>query len=177
MSWIQTFTGRRIDLLDPLPDEISIEDIAYALSNLCRYTGHTSKFYSVAQHSVYVSDMFEIGSVSAEWGLLHDASEAYMNDIASPLKGLLPRYREIESYLTLTIIRKFGLPAAMPENVHRADWAVGAAEAFQLIEGSKDGWRLQEQPADIKIEPCSPRVAHSMFMYRFKQLFPDYVEV
>ena len=194
MSWMQTFTGRRLNLLDPLQDEISIVDIACALSNLCRFTGHTSMpaqfgrmpvFYSVAQHSVHVSEVVTskgvMGSAAwyedKRWGLLHDASEAYMNDVNSPLKGHLPKYKDIERRLMWEIMRKFGLsPHRVPESVHRADWAVGATEAFQLIEGSKDGWRLQEKPADIKILPWSPKTAHDMFMYRFRELFPDYME-
>jgi len=174
MSWIQTYTGRRLDLFDPLLEEISIVDIGYALSNLCRYTGHTTKFYSVAQHSVLVSEY--VDPKDQRWGLLHDASEAYLNDIASPLKRLLPKYQDIERRLMWEITRKFGLPSKMPESVYRADQAVGAAEAFQLIVGSKDGWGLKEKPLDITIRPISPRAAHNLFMYRFRELFPGYEE-
>jgi hypothetical protein len=87
--YIVTYTGRRFHFLDPKIDEISIEDIAHALSNVCRFTGHTKRFYSVAEHSCLVSALCD----NRLEGLLHDASEAYMSDLSSPLKMLVPDYK------------------------------------------------------------------------------------
>ena len=87
--YIQTVSGRRVNPLDPSPADIDVHDIAVALSNQCRFGGHTRRYYSVAQHACIVSDqMLERGSSAhdALWGLLHDASEAYLVDLPHPLK-------------------------------------------------------------------------------------------
>jgi 5'-deoxynucleotidase YfbR-like HD superfamily hydrolase len=104
--WIQTYSGIKMHPLSPTEEEISIEDIAHALSNLCRFTGHCNKFYSVAQHSVLVS-VYSPRDY-AMWGLLHDASEAYLNDIARPIKisDEYNTYRKIEENLMKVIAKK-----------------------------------------------------------------------
>src|SRR5690349_6806238 len=97
MSTITTHSGVQFDLLKPDPSVVHLEDIAHALSHLCRYTGHCNRFYSVAEHSVIVSLMVPPSEPKlAMQGLLHDATEAYVNDLARPLKDLLPEYKEIE---------------------------------------------------------------------------------
>lgn len=103
---ITTWTGQSINLLDPDPDTIIIEDIAWSLSHLCRFTGHTSVPFSVAEHSINVSNNF---SDLALEGLLHDAQEAYIGDVSSPLKSLLPEYKKIEKKFESVIRKKFGL--------------------------------------------------------------------
>ncbi|MFG0247924.1 MAG: phosphohydrolase, partial [Phycisphaeraceae bacterium JB051] len=79
MSWIQTYTGKAFYPLREDPGIIDIRDIAHALSLQCRFNGHCSDFYSVAQHSVHVSEV--VPQAFALWGLLHDAAEAYMSDL------------------------------------------------------------------------------------------------
>jgi len=86
---IPTASGLLFDPLKPTPDGIRAVDVAHALANKCRYTGHTRVFYSVAEHSVRVSQYLREGGVCREgqlWGLLHDCGEAYLPDIASPVK-------------------------------------------------------------------------------------------
>ena len=97
-TWIQTHSGIAFDLLKPTPDMIVIDDIAHALSNLCRFTGH-SKFYSVAQHSRLAS--FMVSEQFALQALMHDASEAYLTDISAPLKALpcMAEYKKLEAKL------------------------------------------------------------------------------
>ena len=100
-GFIGTFSGLRFWPLDPNPEKILIADIAHALAHQCRFGGHASKFYSVAEHSVHVSKLCL--PEHALWGLLHDASEAYLVDLPRPLK-LLPEfapYREAERRLQL----------------------------------------------------------------------------
>lgn len=107
---IYTFTGRTIRPLDPNPDDIVIEDIAHALSQQCRFTGHTRKFSSVAEHSVRVSWM--VPRELALEALLHDASEAYLSDIARPVKkapGFAETYLKYEAQLERAIATRFGL--------------------------------------------------------------------
>lgn len=90
-DWIQTYTGRQFWPLDPKPEEVCIEDIAHALSQQCRYAGHTIRFYSVAQHSVEIA--LRVPRAAALWGLLHDAAEAYLVDLPRPVKYLMPAYK------------------------------------------------------------------------------------
>src|SRR5208282_6622849 len=83
-AWIRTFSGGRFYVLEPRVEDVRIEDIAHALSMQCRFTGHVREFYSVAEHSVWVSRYSH--REDALWGLLHDASESYIGDMSTPLK-------------------------------------------------------------------------------------------
>ncbi|MEM9221073.1 MAG: metal-dependent phosphohydrolase [Pseudomonadota bacterium] len=120
--WIQTHTGVAFHILDPQPEDIAIEDIAHALSNTCRFVGHTNKFYSVAQHSVIISDHLPQHLKLA--GLLHDASEAYLNDFARPFKKLLIQYSGLEAWLMGAIANKFGFEYPFDPLVKQADTAI-----------------------------------------------------
>lgn len=111
-AWIQTVSGTKVDLLDPKPDQILIEDIAHALSPICRFTGHVEKFMSVAHHSVIVSNL--VDPEFAFDGLMHDATEAYVNDLSRPLKNLLPEYKVVEERFALAIAEKFGVTHPLP---------------------------------------------------------------
>ena len=104
-----TYAGKCVHPLDPHPDEIDIEDIAHALAHVCRFLGHTDRFYSVAQHSVLVSQ--QVPAADALWGLLHDASEAYICDLAAPIKRdpSMEAYRAAEQRLMACVCRRFGL--------------------------------------------------------------------
>src|ERR1051326_5301684 len=107
---IMTFSGRWINPLNPRPEDIDIVDIAHALSNQCRFTGHTRFFYSVAQHSCLVSD--ECANPHKLGGLLHDASEAYLSDIARPIKaqpGFGEVYKTCENKLMIAVAKRFSL--------------------------------------------------------------------
>jgi 5'-deoxynucleotidase YfbR-like HD superfamily hydrolase len=106
-SHIRTYSGIMFDPLNPKPEDIRIQDIAWALSNICRFNGHTSLNYSVAEHSLAVSSTIEKGFELA--GLLHDASEAYLGDIASPLKysGIYDKYLEVEKRLQTMIYERY----------------------------------------------------------------------
>ena len=110
---ILTRSGVYFNLLDPRPDDVCIEDIAAALSKLCRFTGHTRHFYSVAQHCMLVSsnapDHLKLHA------LLHDASEAYLGDVSSPLKQLIPEYKVLEGNVQATIGEAFGLRGLLPD--------------------------------------------------------------
>src|SRR5690349_19702773 len=107
-SWMQTFTGRRFYPLDPKVEDIDPTDIAHALSLICRYGGHVTRFYSVAEHCVLLSHA--VSPENALWALLHDATEAYVGDMVRPLKQHMPAYRDVEDRLMLVIADRFGLP-------------------------------------------------------------------
>lgn len=141
---IRTWTGQRVDPLEMAPEEVSIEDIARALSRQCRYNGHVGGFLSVARHSVMVSEHLEpCGRTAALWGLLHDAAEAYLGDLVRPLKhgDFGHAYLEAEERVERVIAEAFDLPYPMPDYVKDADNFV--LNEFELGSGAdaRDGMR------------------------------------
>lgn len=138
-DWGLTATGRRFWPLDLRPEDISINDIAHSLSNLCRFGGHCLDFYSVAEHSVYVS--YVVPPEHALPGLMHDATEAYVTDVPRPLKrGLGAVYEEIEAGAWRAICAAFALPLELPECVKHADNAVLMAEKQQIMCSTPHPW-------------------------------------
>ena len=106
MDYITTYTGEDIKPLAPNSEQIHIEDIAHALSLLCRANGHFIRFYSVAQHSINCAKEAEARGLSPKIQvacLLHDASEAYLSDLTTPVKSQLPKYQKIEKHLQSVI--------------------------------------------------------------------------
>jgi 5'-deoxynucleotidase YfbR-like HD superfamily hydrolase len=134
---IQVHSGVLFDPFDPDLELINIGDIAHALSHQCRFSGHTSHFYSVALHSILMSHYCD--PQDALWGLLHDASEAYLVDLPSPLKRHpeMEAYREAERLVMEAVAVKFGLAGPMPESVHKADRMLCVAEARELLCGTE----------------------------------------
>lgn len=114
-SQIVTHSGLIVDLQNPDPETIIIQDIAYALSNINRYTGHSRPRISVAYHSILVCENLP-QELKLE-GLLHDAAEAYLGDVSSPLKSLLPEYQNLESRFQTVIAEKFKLVYPFPKEV------------------------------------------------------------
>lgn len=172
-AWIGLFSGRRIDPFDPHPDDIDIEDIGHALANTARFTGHTKAFYSVAQHSVLVTEQVIKSSgfatmTDAKQALLHDASEAYLCDVARPVKRhpVMAPYREAEARLQAAIQARFGLKPEMPAAVKTADNRMLVTEARQLLGGDLVDWHLERfgEPYEMAIEPWSPSKAKLQFL-------------
>jgi uncharacterized protein len=173
---IRTFTGRTFWPLDPRAEDVEIADIAHALSNLCRYTGHTRRFYSVAQHSVLVAELVE--PAHRPWGLLHDAAEAYLGDMAGTVKladaPLGAGYREAEARVTRAIAERFGLEWPEPPEVEAADRALLVAE-FRDLMPLHDGdleWlteRYGAAPHD-EIVPWPPEHAEAAFLDTYSSL-------
>jgi len=116
---IRTFTGKYFDYTVMDPDTIDIRDIAHALSNMPRFSGHTPQFYSVAQHCVRAA-IYAPDEVKLE-ALLHDATEAYLLDVAKPLKALLPDYQKLELQLFYVINKKFGLIEPAHPSIKKID--------------------------------------------------------
>jgi hypothetical protein len=170
-QWIQTYSGGKIYPLDARIEEINIEDIAHSLSLQCRYTGHCTRFYSVAEHSVYVSWMQK--PENALWGLLHDASEAYLTDITRPLKPFLTGYKMYEDNLMRVVCDKYSLPYAMPDDVKETDSRILLDEREQLMVRTEEDWGLDGlEPLGIEIEGWSPDYAKGMFLKTFRALVP-----
>jgi hypothetical protein len=170
-SWISTYTGKTIDPFDPNPDDIDIIDIAHALSNICRFTGHCSAFYSVAQHCVLMA-MAATGN-NKRWALLHDASEAYICDISSPVKHhkSFQAYREAEANLQDCIYEKFGLYGPAPDEIKNLDTRMLVTEARQFGLFSGD-WSLSHiKPFNVKILPLQPNNVKTLFLSHYTDLF------
>lgn len=184
-DWMQLASGRRFYPFDPRPEEIHIEDIAHALSHLCRFGGHCRTFYSVAEHSVRVSKA--CAPEDALWGLLHDASEAYLCDLPRPIKRNtgLRAYREVEEVVQDVILTRFGLleeaPSGFllwprftfPESVHHADEILLATEARDLMGNAcLERWSSLDgvKPLPTVILPWAPAVAKQEFLTRFRAL-------
>ena len=171
-AWIQTFSGRKFHLLDPHPSEVFIEDVAHALSLLCRYTGHVREFYSVADHSVRVSQVCDPQDALA--GLLHDASEAYLADLNSPLKHSpeMSRYRTAERRVQTAIAERFGVPAKKPPSVEVADRRLLVTEKRDLLSPNGPEWEYYREfvPLPETIHPRTSAQAEQDFLARFAQL-------
>lgn len=168
-DWIQTFTGCQMWPLDPRSNEIHIEDIAHALSNLCRFNGHVRQFYSVAEHSCHVHD-----NVDRPWqlaGLLHDASEAYLCDMPRPIKrirGFSDQYIAAEQRLMQAIADRFVFEWPLVAQIHTADNRLLATEAAQLMNPIHPEWKDHAMPIRDLILPCwTPAEAREQFLMRY----------
>lgn len=180
---MQTRWGRAFYPLDPRPEDIDIADIASALSKLCRYTGHTKTFYSVAQHCVLVSTL--VPEEHARWGLLHDASEAYTGDMSRPMKLAIRSfncdrpmaedplgYDWIANNIEKVIAEKFGCNHRFSrEKVKAADIMAAAIEKSDVMIASTWEWPDLPKPLPQRIVPVGPVEAELMFLQRYVQLF------
>ena len=169
---IQTASGEYVAPLDPWSFTPRIDDIAHALSMQCRFSGHTRWHYSVCQHSVLVADLCPIEDKL--WGLLHDASEAYLVDVPRPLKhdpGFGAVYRVAEQAMQNRICHQFGLPLVEPESVRDADLVLLETERRDLMPAGP-GWLLTASvvPLVSRIRPWSPEQARDEFLACFEGL-------
>ena len=163
-----TYTGRILDVRAPEVEDICIEDIAHSLSLQCRFGGHCSEFYSVAQHCVEVSN--RVPAKDALWGLLHDAGEAYLCDLPRPVKKLFPKYKEYETGLLALVAERYGLQPKPPPSVKRADELMLVWEAKHLHKVPITGKvKIPNEP----LVPKSPWQAERAFLQRFEELYND----
>lgn len=172
MSWMKTYTGIKFYPLDTKPCDINIIDIAHALSLNCRWGGHISDYFSVAQHSYHVSEI--LPNELKLWGLLHDAAEAYISDIPRPAKQYLPEYYKLEDSILKTVMEKYNQPWPMPQEVLDADNILLTTEARDLmnvnLEKDSDFLSISAVPLKEKIVPWSSDKAKAMFLERFYEL-------
>lgn len=167
---IQTASGHYINLLEPDKGYYTPFDIAHALGNLCRFNGHCREFYSVAEHCVHVSMM--VPPELAMDALMHDAAEAYLGDITSPLKALLPEYKRIEFRVEAALRRALGLGALLDPRIKKADLRMLATEQQQLMPDLTTPWEITKgiKPYDIQLARWSPSVAQRYFIDRYMEL-------
>jgi hypothetical protein len=167
-DWMQTYSGKKFLPMAPRIEDICIEDIAHALSMLCRYGGHCNTFYSVAEHSWHCS--YAVAPEYAFAALMHDASEAYLVDMPRPIKNQLPGYREAEARLEQVISTKYGLEWPMPAEVKRVDNAILFDERKVLLSEPPEKWANEQEPLGIELELWGPECAKYTFLERFYQL-------
>ena len=162
MSWIHTYKGNKFWPFSPRPEDIDIEEIAHALALTCRFNGHCKCFYSVAEHSVRMAG-FARSPVAA---LLHDAAEAYVSDLVTPIKRRVQGYKGIEETILAAIAVKYGLKPFFWKQaaVEEADLTMLATEARDLLVGSQDEWMPLPEPLPFKIIPWSWEKAEREFL-------------
>ena len=187
-AWQRMLSGRRLDLLDPSPLDVEIEDIAHGLSRVARWNGQTegANPFSVAEHSLLVERLMGLAAPRTDmrWrlaALLHDAPEYVIGDLISPFKAMVGGdYKALEDRLLAAVHRRFGLPDTLPDRVtkaiKRADRAAAWFEATQLAGFSNDEARqFFTEPrgkamAGIALDPMTPDQAKAAFLKRFAVL-------
>lgn len=166
--WIQTFTGRRFDVFNPNPDHIHLLDIAVALANTCRFSGHTPYHYSVGQHSLLMSRVVP-PSVAME-ALMHDAAETYMGDVPRPIKLGLQDYNAVIKVVETAISERFNLTFPWPAEIHEADMRMVITEAH-AFEKETVGWGIDAAPyGDVVVAKMDPLNVRALFIERFLEL-------
>lgn len=171
VDWIETFSGKRFKPQNPDPKLIDIIDIAHSLSLKTRYSGHCKEFYSVAQHSVIVSEM--VPQQYALEGLLHDAAEAYFPDVPRPMRPIVDCLDQVEDRIHQAVAERFGLVYPYPFEVVKADATILSDEARQLMHSGGLHWKLPYKGYGYKITPASPKMANRMFVERYDQLITE----
>lgn len=167
-DWIETVSGKHFPFLNPNPDDIDIKDIAFSLANQCRFNGHVP-FFSVAEHSVAVAARLPARLQLA--GLLHDAAEAFVSDIPSPVKRYLPDYKVIEDNIQAAINAKFGVDSYDPL-VKDADKQAVSNEAYYLLKSQGKDWISYPHVPEPKWEPrcLNPLDSYKLFMTWYTDL-------
>ncbi len=182
---IEGASGNHVNLINPMPRDIELTDISWALSRIARFNGHTMEVqpYSVASHSVWVASYLYLVTQDptiALHGLLHDAHEAYTGDIAQPLKSIpevQAAIKPIEERVQRAIYIALDMPSLTPEIaawVSQADEQALAYEAQQLMYSSGEGWSLPTlRPEALKVgapEGVSPTKSYRQFLHMYKLL-------
>lgn len=175
-AWFTTYTGRKFDFLDPRPEDVCIEDVAYSLGNYCRFGGHCL-FYPVAQHSVWVSRRVPNFKFR---GLMHDSAEAFCGDMIRPLKDIVgPLYRLIEREVDKAICLAVGLNPVMTDDerdeIKRWDNVALVTERRDVKHPPlfNDAWKVDQQgylPEAMVITRLAPEAAAEQFLQRYREL-------
>lgn len=168
-NYIRTISGKKFWPLNPRPEDVDINDIAHALSLMCRYNGHVPYLYSVAQHSLNV--YFHSSNI---WGLVHDATEAYLPDVPSPIKTELPCFKMIEANLAATIANALGLSLYGLQDIKLADTEVLQWEYawFRPRTLTVDAMpkHVNRAPAHIVLSYLSPDTVRTRFLYEYERV-------
>jgi hypothetical protein len=173
MTIIHTRTCRAFNLSNPTPDQINIQDIAYALGNICRFTGHSESFYSVAEHCVRASCIPNTQERQLA-ALMHDAHEAYVGDVSSPLKQLIPEYKSVEDRAWEAVHSRFKIATdELTQTIVRlADLRMLATEKRDLMPQILVDWACLKDilPLHGVIRPMVRSASSFAFLARFEDL-------
>jgi len=169
---IALLSGVMFDYARPSNTSFAIEDIARPLANNCRFAGHLPWHYSIAQHAVNVSML--VPRELAFTGLFHDTSEALTNDITTPLKQVIPGFKDLEVSIETEMARQFGFQFPLPPEVKYADLQMLKVEK-ELIKQDFSDWEVlrgvEDPPLDdLCLDPLNPDQAYQLFMERFYEL-------
>ena len=187
-DWMITYAGGEFWPLDPRPEEISMTDVAHSLALLCRFNGHCREFYSVAQHSVIVSQLVNSPRNGLP-ALLHDAAESYIGDIIIPFKNSLNQVKEIEEKIMEAVYSRFNVGNYDADEIKRADKMALFAEMRELWTNSRNKrktiesvlrsvepekfqeyWEESSQVLKNGIIPLSPEESEELFLKRYEEL-------
>lgn len=158
-------SGTKIDLLNPTPEMIHPEDVAGALSKICRFGGHSSEFYSVAQHSVFVSAL--VPDQLRFPALMHDAAEAYLGDVIKPLKVLLGNvYEDLEERFMQVICKRFAIDPDLLPLIKGYDKLALEIEHERFQKGNPDRWDTEMHLHGLDGHALTPDAARVMFLRR-----------
>jgi uncharacterized protein len=174
-AYIETYTGKRVYFLHPKPDMFDIVDIAHALSNNCRWTGHCKTFFSVAEHSVFAS--YLVAKPFKLAALMHDASEAYLTDVAAPIKPNLTSYYELEANIMAALSVRFGFQFPLAPEIKVADTILLSEEAYQLLPTEGQSWGMwktiqggRPKRQHLQFGFWTPQQAEMKFLNRYQEL-------
>lgn len=175
-DWMTTYTGRQFWPLDPRPEDVDIIDIAHALSMICRYQGHTQYFYSVAEHAILMARHSLLHRPNdwemALFCLLHDAAEAYVCDVVSPLKQSIPAFSESEYVVLKAIASKFDFPLTFSDHeyVRELDHLIRYNEGKALLPHNQWWEKYSPGLGAIELPSYSCRTAELVFLSMFNRL-------
>ena len=168
-----TRSGRYFDFLDPQPEQIDVEDLAWGQAMTSRFGGQVKPgvpFYSVAQHALLVATA--VPPEHAFAALMHDAAEAYTGDMVGPLKQLCPDFKAVEKRVEAAIFAKFGIAQPLDPCIKHADLRLLRTEQRDLTAGHADSWNGLDEwpPLDERITPWMPATAAHAWLDRFAEL-------
>lgn len=166
-DYMTTYTGQKFWPLDPRAEEVHLEDIAHALSRICRFNGHVRSHYSVAQHAVIVSHL--VPQYLAFEALHHDDAEAYLADLVRPVKKHIRQYIKHERALEKVISKRFRFKYPLPAVIHDIDTRIVADEAESLFI-SEPSWTKEFNKIGLRIRPIPAFIAKRLYLHRHWEL-------
>lgn len=171
--WIGLLSGAKMNYLKPEESDVTLDDLASALSNICRFSGHLPKFYSVAQHLVNTSRI--VDPRYAFDALMHDTAEAFTNDLPTPLKWAFPVFKELETKIEQAMAARFDFNYPYPDEVKLADTQMLLLEKVYVKEDDRE-WinykdvEFQHLKDLVDLKPWQPCRAKREFLQRFEEL-------
>lgn len=174
--WISLLSGATFNYNKPEESNVTIDDIASAVSNICRFSGHLPRFYSVAQHLVNTSRI--VPPEHAFTALMHDTAEAFTNDLPTPLKWAFPIFKELETNIEAAMSAKFGFQFPYPKLIKEADTNMLILEKLYVKEDTSvwpnyEGIEVDHLVPLVSLESWQPRRAKREFLERYEELINE----